>query len=369
MNAPRLILLAIAAALPALFAGCATAPAPATEKVHLVWPAPPLTTRIRFVRSITSDEDLGRDTTFSQKLVSFLSGERPPANRVGQPLGIAVSDDGSRLYISDYLQHGVFIFDFQKKSFSKIGGLAMPAGVALDAEENIYVVETPKKMISVFNREGTRIKAFTDPSVVRPVGIAIDAARHRIYLVDTGNKRSEESVVRIFDLQGKLVGKIGHGKGDKEGQFINPTYATVDASGNVYVSDTMNSRVQQFDASGKYIKTFGGLGDAWGRFDKPKGVAVDSFGNLYVADSGWSNVQIFNPKGQILLFFGGRGPIPGMMKNPTDIAIDKHNRIYVADYLNHRIGVYELVNTTAADSFLVPPAPNPGAENGPAASK
>jgi DNA-binding beta-propeller fold protein YncE len=369
MNPPRLIHLAIAAALPAIFAGCATAPAPAGEEVRLVWPPAPQTTRIRFLRSITSEEDLGRDTTFSQELVNFLAGERPPANRVGQPLGIAVSGDGSRLYVSDYLQHGVFIFDFPKKAFSKIGGLAMPAGIALDAQENIYVVETPKKTISVYNRERKRIKTITDPSVVRPVGIAIDSARDRIYLVDTGDKHAKESVVWIFDLQGKRIGKIGHGRGETKDQFINPTYVAVDASGNIYVSDTMNSRVQQFDAEGKYLRTFGGLGDAWGYFDKPKGVAVDSFGNLYVADSGWSNVQIFNPKGQVLLFFGGRGPIPGMMKNPTDIAIDKHNRIYVADYLNHRIGVYELVNTTAADSFLVPPASKPGAENIPAASK
>jgi len=369
MNAPRITLLAAVAALPVMLAGCATAPAPATEQVHLVWPAPPLTTRIRFVRSITSDEDLGRDTTFSQELANFLAGERPPANRVGQPLGIAVSDDGSRLYVSDYLQHSVFIFDFPRKAFSKISGLALPAGIALDAQENVYVVETPKKTISVFDREQKRIKAITDPAVVRPVGIAIDRARERIYLVDTGDKRTEESVVHVFDLEGKHLGKIGHGRGFTDEQFINPNYAAVDATGNLYVSDTMNSRVQQFDADGKYLKTFGGLGDAWGYFDKPKGVAVDSFGNLYVADSGWSNVQIFNPKGQVLLFFGGRGPIPGMMKNPTDIAIDKHNRIYVADYLNHRIGVYELVNTTATDSFLVPPAPNPGAQNAPAASK
>ena len=361
MSVRGLFLLASAFVVSMLLAGCATTPAPTGEEVHLVWPAPPETTRIRFVRSITTDEDLGRDTTFTQKLTAFLAGEPAPAKHVGQPLGVAVSDDGSRVYVSDYLQHGVFIFDFQKKTFTKIDGLVTPAGIALDAQENLYVVETAKKRISVYDRAGKRIRAMTDPSVARPVGIAVDKARGRVYLVDTGDQHSEASVVHIFNLKGAYVGKIGHGKGDRNDQFINPTYATVDAEGNLYVSDTLNSRVQKFDASGKYLMTFGGLGDAWGYFDKPKGVAVDSFGNLYVADSGWSNVQIFNPKGQVLLFFGGRGPIPGMMKNPTDIAIDKHNRIYVADYLNHRIGVYELVNTTAADSFRAPPSPNPGA--------
>jgi hypothetical protein len=40
-----------------------------------------------------------------------------------------------------------------------------------------------------------------------------------------------------------------------------------------------------------------------------------------------------------------------MLKNPTALAIDKNNRIYVGDYLNHRVEVYQLVNTTAADSM------------------
>jgi hypothetical protein len=43
-----------------------------------------------------------------------------------------------------------------------------------------------------------------------------------------------------------------------------------------------------------------------------------------------------------------------MMKNPTAVDIDAHNRIYVADFINHRINIYRLVNTTADDSFRLP---------------
>jgi hypothetical protein len=118
----------------------------------------------------------------------------------------------------------------------------------------------------------------------------------------------------------------------------------------VYVSDTVNSRIQMFDADGKFVQQVGKRGNGWGMFDKPKGVALDSFGNVYVNDSGWCNTQIFNSKGQIMLFFGGRGTVPGLMQNPSSLAIDKQNRIYVGDLLNHRINVYQLVNTTAADS-------------------
>ncbi|MBI4269807.1 MAG: hypothetical protein HY615_05690 [Candidatus Rokubacteria bacterium] len=345
-------------------AGCATVPQK-PETVRLVWPPLPLTARIEFVRSVVSDEDLGRDTTFSQHLMNFLAGQKPTPNRIVEPMGLAVSDDGQRLYVSDFAQLAVFVFDFGRKTFTKLGDkapLARPVGLALDAEERLYVVEQEKKGVSVFDRKGTRVGFITDPSLERPAGIAIDRVRGRIYVADTGRTKSTEHTIKVFDTTGTRIGTIGRRKGDQPGQFLFPTYVTVDQAGNVYVTDTLNSRVQVFDPDGRYVKTFGQRGNAWGMFDKPKGVALDSFGNVYVADSGWSNVQIFNQKGQILLFFGGRGPIPGMLKNPTAVAIDQNNRIYVADYLNHRVEVYQVVNTSATDSYLEPTGASKGGD-------
>ncbi len=353
------------AALAVVASGCATA-SKKPEELRLVWPPPPLTARIEFVRSIVSDANLGRDTTFTEQLLNFLGGEKPQPNRIVEPLGIAVSDDGQRLYVSDFAQLEVFVFDLAQKRFGKIGReekLARPVGLALDAEERLYVVEQEKKGVSVFDRQGKRVGFITHPSLERPSGIAIDRERGRIYVADSGHTRSAEHTVKVFNGAGEPVGTLGRGKGEEPGQFLFPTYVAVDGKGNVYVTDTLNSRVQMFDADGRYVKSFGQRGNAWGMFDKPKGVALDSFGNVYVADSGWSNVQIFNQKGQVLLFFGGRGPIPGMLKNPTAIAIDKTNQIYVADYLNHRVEVYRLVNTTAEDSFLDPTARTKGGES------
>jgi len=340
-------------ALLLVVAGCATVQKEEPER--LVWPPPPLAARIEFVRSVISDEDIGRDTTFSQSLLNFLAGEKPLPNRIVEPMGLTVSDDGERLYVSDFAQLEVFVFDFGKKTFNKIGQeekLARPVGIALDSQENLYVVEQEKKGISVFDRLGKKIRFITDPSIERPSGLAIDRERGKIYVVDTGHTKSKEHTVKIFDLAGRPLGTIGKSAGNDPGQFLFPTYVALDSSGNVYVTDTLNSRVQMFDPDGKYLKSFGQRGNSWGMFDKPKGVAIDSFGNVYVADSGWSNVQIFNQKGQVLLFFGGRGPIPGLFKNPTAVAIDKSNHIYVADYLNHRVEEYRLINTTAADSFV-----------------
>ncbi len=135
---------------------------------------------------------------------------------------------------------------------------------------------------------------------------------------------------------------LGSGRGSCDGCLLFPTFVAVDSKGQVYVSNTLNARIDVFDAEGRFVKRVGERGNSYGMFDKPKGVALDSFDNIYVVDSGWSNVQIFDQSGQVLLFFGGRGENPGLLMNPTGIAIDKKDRIYVADFLNYRVSVYQL---------------------------
>jgi len=355
----------IAAGLLSLMAGCA-AQKPPDQPLRLVWPAPPEKTRIEFVRSISSQKDVNEDTTFTETVVNFLSGIKPPPDVLTEPMGVAVSDDGNVLYVSDTGQSAIFVFDFGKKKFHKIQGVIGPIGLTLDSEQNLYVVEQAKKGVTVFNPEGKQVRFLTDKSIERPTGIALDRDRKRIYLADTAHTMSKEHTIKILSLDGKLIGKIGKVKGNAPGAFLFPTYLALDREGDLYVTDSLNCRVQEFDPNGKYVRSFGERGDAWGQFTRPKGVALDSFGNLYVADSGWSNVQIFNRNGQVLLFFGGRGPIPGMLKNPTAVAIDAANHIYVGDFLNHRVEEYRLVNTTAADSLADSGAAAPASDAEPA---
>lgn len=341
--------------------GCAAQQAAKTKLVRPVWPPPPQKTRIEFVRTIASNKDIKHDTTFTRKVINFLAGYKPPPKHLVEPMGIAVSDNGKVLYVSDLTQSAVFVFDFGHKSFRKIGPLSWPVGLALDSHQDLYVVEQYKRGISEFNPQGKRIRFITDKSLQRPTGIVIDRKRQRLYVADTGHTKSKEHVVDIFSLtSGKLIGRVGHGKGSAPGQFLFPTYLAVDRTGNLYVTDSMNCRVQVFNPEGKLLRVIGRRGDAWGMFSMPKGVAVDDFGNVYVADSIWGNVQIFNHKGRILLFFGGRGPLPGMLRNPTAVAIDRHNDIYVGDFLNHRVDEYRLVNTTAADSYAASQTPRGG---------
>ena len=352
---------AACALLPVLlvFSACATVQRP--RFTELLWPEPPLTPRIKFVGLLRSGDDLEKSAgvLFAEALLGKKATEA-----LSQPMGVAPSRDGTRLYVTDFAKRGVFVFDIAGRRVLLLGGEAhgfrSPFGIAVDDKDNVYVVDSLPRLIRVFDSRGNFLRNITDGSLERPTGIAVDTVRRRIYVADSSRLASNNHVIRIFDLEGNYVKAFG-GRGDGEGKFFFPTYLALDGQGNLYVTDTMNARVQAFDPQGRHLKTFGQRGDAIGMFDKPKGVAVDTFGNVYVVDSGWSNVQIFNERGETLLFFGGRGRFPGLLFNPTGIAIDKDNRIYVADAFNGRVGVYQLINTEAEDSFVtLPPRPENG---------
>jgi len=66
-----------------------------------------------------------------------------------------------------------------------------------------------------------------------------------------------------------------------------------DGSGNVYVADEYNHRIQKFDANGAFLTAWGSQGSGDGQFQYPFGVATDGSGNVYVADEGNSRIQKF----------------------------------------------------------------------------
>lgn len=336
--------------------------------LELMWPEPPLPPRIKVVDILASEADLGRKMTFRESLNKFLTGQKPQVARIYQPRSIAVSDDSKRIYASDFGSSAIFIFDLDTRKVRTFRS-ERPFGIALDDDENVYVAEEEAKRIVVFDRFGHTVRTITSGKLIRPTGLAIDRIRKRLYVADPATKASPDHTVKTFDLEGKLLGTIGKGKGTCQGCLFFPTYVAVDNAGNVYVSSTMTAAVEVFDFRGNYLKTIGSRGTNFGMFDKPKGVAIDSFGNIHVVDSGWSNVQIFNQKGEVLLYYGGRGDYPGLMRNPTGIAIDKNNKIYVADYLNYRVAVYQLVNTRPEDSHLTLPPLAETRKDAPASQK
>lgn len=355
MNRTRLVLLLL------LAAGCATVP----EKKPVAWPAPPDKERIRFVSSFAHTVDL--DTSAFTKFTRAVLGGANDV-RMRQPMGLALSPDGQRLYVADHGLGLVLVASFELeylKIFSGDEPLAGPFDVAVDRNGDVYVSASGNGTIVVFDDLGHQKRVLGAGKLERPTGMALDVERRRLYVADSSSRKSENHRVRCFDLEGRHLFDLGPregapGKGEADGLFHFPVYVTLDAAGNVLVGDTMNFRVQVFDPEGKFLKKFGTAGDGPGTFSRLKGMAFDSFGNLYTVDGGHSNVQIFNQSFQPLMFFGGFAQKLEYFDVPSCIAIDKaKNRIYVCNQVLSRINVYDLVNTTAEDSGNAPAAPKP----------
>ena len=156
----------------------------------------------------------------------------------------------------------------------------------------------------------------------KPVDVAV--YQSTVYVCDM----KKNQILALDKDTGRQKGSIGE-SGNAEGKLNMPTHVVVDRSGNIFVNDAFNFRVQKFDSNGRFLKSFGRLGDTTGSLARPKGVAVDKQGHLYVADAAFENVQVFDNKtGQLLLFFGGPGDTPGSMYLPAGVHADYANVEY-----------------------------------------
>lgn len=327
----------------------------ASSRANIAWPAPPSTERIRYVTSLSGPQDFeGGLTKFFRKL----SGAEAPA-QLFHPVGVAVTKGGEVVAVTDQGLSQLFLFDVEKGSVQRVekealGGI--PVGVAMEGDAAWVVIPQLKAALK-FGRDGKPLRRVDLPECERPVGLTVDTANDRLFVTDTSTPAAGTHGVHVYELtSGKHLATLGT-RGDGPGELFFPTFLTLTPAGNLLVADTMNARVQELNAQdGQFVRQFGERGDQFGQFDKPKGVATDAFGNVYVVDSFFSVVQIFNRDGKLLLFFGGRGDSAGFLSNPAGIAIDGKNRIYVTNGLNFRVEVYELVNTTAADSSSPPGA-------------
>ena len=130
--------------------------------------------------------------------------------------------------------------------------------------------------------------------------------------------------------------------GTGNGQFKSPDGIDVDSSGNAYVADFYNDRIQKFNSAGTFITKWGTSGTGNGQFKYPSGVATDSSDHVYVADgtyegSGNHRIQKFDSDGTFLLKWGSYGSGDGQFNSTTNVAVDPSDYVYVADRGNNRI--------------------------------
>lgn len=163
-----------------------------------------------------------------------------------------------------------------------------------------------------------------------PKAMAFDSSGN-IYVVDNDNNR-----IQKFDSNGNYLLKWGS-YGSSNGQFENPRSIGIDSSNNVYVGDLSRDDIQKFDSSGNFISKFGSYGSGDGQFDNSYGIDFDSAGNIFVVESNNNRIQKFDSNGTYVSQFGTYGDDDGELDEPRGLAIDNSDNVWVTDYNNYRV--------------------------------
>ena len=358
-----------------------------------------------FANGAPADLVIGQPDFLSSVCTPFIAGSicicnPTTADSLCNPSGVAV-DKGGNLYVSDNLRSRVLgysnPFEACKSAFPCIGG---PANLVLGQGGGFTSFEC---------NFDTGTNEASDADLCQPTGLALDNSDN-LYVADTGNDRvlkyaaplSSGAVAdMVFGQNGSFV--TSDCNADTGGGFPTandlcvPTGVALDGSGDLFVADSINSRVLEYDAplSTTADQVFGQGGsfitgdcdgdtlDAGSTADDlcdPTGVALDPAGNLYVVDTENSRMVEYNPplktNTTANLVFGQGGDFTSNTCNfdvgvindndastandlctPTGAAVDGSGNLYVADggsSGNNRVLEYSspLTTDTTADKVL-----------------
>ncbi|MBI4826853.1 MAG: choice-of-anchor D domain-containing protein [Nitrospirae bacterium] len=272
------------------------------------------------------------------------------SSKLQAPSGVAL-DAYDNLYVTDSKSNKLVIYGSDGTYIDTIHGFSEPISVAV-GNGSIYVGDS-SGTIKVYDKNRNYINSFGN--FLKPASIALDAAGN-IYVVD-----SERDVVYVYNADGTFNFSFG-GSGNTNGLFHYPTSIAINAlAGEIIVTDLQvisssagtyeGARIQVFDMSGHYMRSFGDYGIGANKLFRPSGVAVDEEGRVYVTDVFQNVVQVYNNDGTHL---GALYDSANPMRTPVDITISNSNKIYVASFYTYGVEVYRITDNRPAYATVVP---------------
>ena len=368
-------------------------------------------TRILFLTSVLPGICLAQNlvTTIAGDGLNGFSGDGGQATRaeLSVPSSVAV-DSAGNVYIADTDNNRIrkvspngVITTFAGNGtagYSGDGGPAIdaefdsPTGVAVDSLGNVYVADLYNNCIraiqngTIFTVVGDGTAGFTGDGgpagfakLFYPYGIAVDSSGN-LYIADTLNFRIRmvtppaggtvaNGTINTIAGTG-VAGYTGDGAAANLAQIYHPNGVAVDASGNIYIADTLNSAVRIITGgSAGNITTFAGTGSYGNLGDGgaatsatlsyPYGVAADAFGNVFIADAGNQKIRVVS-NGNIATYAGtgtagysgdGGPPVDANFANPTGVAVNAAGNLFIADNANSRIRLIAPAPTPATPSI------------------
>lgn len=262
-----------------------------------------------------------------------------------------VTDSAGNYYIADYDHQAiqkfsssrVFVSSVRNSGFTS-GKFSFPRAVAYDSEGNLYVLDNGayEGRIQKFTNAGTYMETIIDPPTFDTEAYFMTIKNDQIYV-------SDNSGFHKFALDGtQLLHVEASGTGD--GQFQGGYGIAVDSTGNVYVGDSRNHRVQKFDSSGNYLTQWGTFGEANGEFGQILAILIDSSDQIYVSSKteeyndeivSKSVIQVFDASGTYIRTIGGEaGDADGSFFDIGGMAFDEDGNLHVSESYHTKIQVF-----------------------------
>jgi NHL repeat len=259
-----------------------------------------------------------------------------------RPQGVTVDGNGNiwvvdrnNYRVQKFDKDGKFVLQFGSQG-STSGKFVDPRAIAVSSNGTVWVTDIASSRIQAFDQNGGFIRQIGKEVFLQPYGIAT-APGGMLWVSDPGWNR-------VFKLN-ETGGQVSYVKGSPTdptalvaAKLNYPIGLATDSTGDVWVADTANDRIQKFDANGKFVGQFGVPGTGAGQLDNPLYIAIARSGNLLVTEEFSNRVQAFRPDGTFLRQFGTAGAGSNQFTEVRGIAaINSSNEALVADAGNHRV--------------------------------
>jgi tripartite motif-containing protein 71 len=219
------------------------------------------------------------------------------------------------------------------------GVLRFPQSVAIGPDGSVYVADQSSSVVQVFGPDGAFRRdigrAGTRPGELTSVGAIAVAADNTLFVADGSNRidrfDAAGNLLHSFGRRGTGVGEFNFGKG---GGNDAPAGGGLVTSGNhLFVSDSLNNRLQRFNLDGSGATEIVPPGTLY----NPRGLAIRGQ-RLIVADDKNHRLVVMDFGGRVLRTVGsGQGARGNQFSFPFGVAVDPKGRVFVADDINQRV--------------------------------
>ena len=280
--------------------------------------------------------------------VSKIGGKGSDEGKMGYPRAVAV-DKEDNMFVVDtgnnriqkFDASGVFQYSF---AISSLTDTYSSCGIALNRDHSVIVCPevcvneadlASANAILQYTTDGELLSRTLCQDVLkRALSVAVNS-RGQIIMADF-----ELNIILAFDRNGRFLWRSG-APGVEPGKFNHPMFVCIGEDDCIIVSDGDNHRIQVFDDCGKFTYEFGAKGSGKGEFNMPFGVTVDRHGNILVVDGGNWRIQIFKSRGEFVSCVESLGD---EMSAPRGIAVTSDGHVLVADRDNHCVKKYKYLH-------------------------